>query len=196
LSGLKKIIDSDLTYLVKMGNKEAFRVLFERYAPKIYNFALSYLRNEQEAEEMVQDVFLKIWEKRKHLDKSKNIKSFIFKIAVNSIYDLIRRKNIEGAFRDFIRDNHEEGLESTWHTVIFEEMLANINELVKEMPAQQQRIFRLSRIDGMPNDIIAEKLNLSKRTVENQLYRALAFLKKHFNRESVYAILFFYLWFS
>jgi RNA polymerase sigma-70 factor (family 1) len=196
LSGLKKIIDSDLTYLVKMGNKEAFRVLFERYAPKIYNFALSYLRNEQEAEEMVQDVFLKIWEKREHLDKSKNIKSFIFKIAVNSIYDLIRRKNIEGAFRDFIRDNHEEGLESTWHTVIFEEMLANINELVKEMPAQQQRIFRLSRIDGMPNDIIAEKLNLSKRTVENQLYRALAFLKKHFNRESVYAILFFYLWFS
>jgi len=173
LSGLKKIIDSDLTYLVKMGNKEAFRVLFERYAPKIYNFALSYLRNEQEAEEMVQDVFLKIWEKRENLDKSKNIKSFIFKIAVNSIYDLIRRKNIEGAFRDFIRDNHEEGLESTWHTVIFEEMLANINELVKEMPAQQQRIFRLSRIDGMPNDIIAEKLNLSKRTVENQLYRAL-----------------------
>jgi len=113
---------------------------------------------------------------------------------VNTIYDLIRRKNIEEAFRDFARHDYEPGVESTWHSVIFEEMLANINELVKKLPAQRQKIFRLSRIEGLPNDTIARKLNLSKRTVENQLYRALIFLKKHFDKESVFALLFFYLW--
>jgi RNA polymerase sigma-70 factor (family 1) len=196
LSDLKDISDSNLTYLIKIGNKEAFHVIFERYAPRIYNFALSYLRNEQDAEELVQDVFLRIWEKKEQLDKSKNLKSFIFKIAVNTIYDLIRRRNIEEAFRDFVRHDYEPGIENTWHTVIFEEMLANVNELVKEMPAQRQKIFRLSRVEGLPNDTIARKLNLSKRTVENQLYRALSFLKKHFDKESVFALLFFYLWFS
>jgi len=194
LSDLKDISDSNLTYLIKIGNKEAFHVIFERYAPRIYNFALSYLRNEQDAEELVQDVFLRIWEKKEQLDKSKNLKSFIFKIAVNTIYDLIRRRNIEEAFRDFVRHDYEPGIENTWHTVIFEEMLANVNELVKEMPAQRQKIFRLSRVEGLPNDTIARKLNLSKRTVENQLYRALSFLKKHFDKESVFALLFFYLW--
>lgn len=196
MSDLKDISDSNLTYLIKIGNKEAFHVIFERYAPRIYNFALSYLRNEQDAEELVQDVFLRIWEKKEQLDKSKNLKSFIFKIAVNTIYDLIRRRNIEEAFRDFVRHDYEPGIENTWHTVIFEEMLANVNELVKEMPAQRQKIFRLSRVEGLPNDTIARKLNLSKRTVENQLYRALSFLKKHFDKESVFALLFFYLWFS
>jgi RNA polymerase sigma-70 factor (family 1) len=194
LSDLKEISDSNLTYLIKIGNKEAFHVIFERYAPRIYNFVLSYLKDEYDAEELVQDVFLKIWEKKEQLDKSKNLKSFIFKIAVNIIYDLIRRKNIEEAFRDFVRHDYEPGIENTWHTVIFEEMLANVNELVKEMPAQRQKIFRLSRVEGLPNDTIARKLNLSKRTVENQLYRALSFLKKHFDKESVFALLFFYLW--
>jgi RNA polymerase sigma-70 factor (ECF subfamily) len=73
-------------------------------------------------------------------------------------------------------------------------MLGNLDVLVKQMPAERQKIFRLSREDGLTNDEIASKLNLSKRTVENQLYRAIAFLKKHFRTDSLVALLFFYLW--
>ena len=183
MSDLKHISDSDLTCLVKIGIKEAFEVLFERYAPRIYSFALSYLKNEPDAEELIQDVFLKIWEKRETLDRSKNIKSFIYKIAVNSIYDLIRHKNIETAFRDFTRENHDEKRENTWDSVIYNEMIANVNELVKLMPVQQGKIFKLSREEGLTNDDISKQLNLSKRTVENQLYRAITFLRKHFYKD-------------
>jgi RNA polymerase sigma-70 factor (family 1) len=194
LSNLKNTSDARLTFLIKTGVKSAFQELFERYAPRIYSFSFSYLKNAQDSEELVQDVFLKIWEKRDSLDKTKNTKAFIFKVAVNTIYDFIRRKNIESAYQEFAAANFEQQPDSTWHQVIFDEMIVNLDILVKQMPAERQKIFRLSREEGMTNDEIASKLNLSKRTVENQLYRAIAFLKKHFRTDSLFAALFIYLW--
>lgn len=175
----KKISDAELAYLIKQGEKEAFRELFEKYAPKIYQFSLSYLRNEEDAKELVQEVFIKVWEKREILDASQNIKAYIFKIAVNTIYDFIRHKNIENAFNDFARINFDIHSNNTWDTIIFEEMKSTLNKLVAELPEQRRRIFNMSKRQGLSNDEIAQKLNISKRTVENQLYRALTFLKEH-----------------
>jgi RNA polymerase sigma factor (sigma-70 family) len=93
LGNLKNTSDAKLTFLIKTGVKDAFQELFERYEPRIYSFSFSYLQNAQDSEELVQDVFLKIWENRASLDKTKNTKAFIFKVAVNTIYDFIRRKN-------------------------------------------------------------------------------------------------------
>jgi RNA polymerase sigma factor (sigma-70 family) len=84
MANLEKMNDAELTTLVKRGLKDAYQVLFERYAPRIYCFSLSYLKNEADAEELVQDVFLKLWETREKLDHSKMIKAYIFKIAINS----------------------------------------------------------------------------------------------------------------
>jgi len=193
LKFFENISDSDLAGKVKTGEKNAYQELFERYSPRIYQFSLSYLKNKSDAEELVQDIFLKIWEKREMLDVSKNIKSFIFKVAVNTIYDFIRHKNIENAFNDFARANFETDSNNTWHTVIFDEMTANLKELVAKLPEQQQKIFQLSKEEGLASEEIAEKLNLSKRTVENHLYRAVSFLKENFRRDSFISVLFFYL---
>lgn len=189
----ENISDSELARKIKAGEKTAFQEIFERYAPRIYQFSLSYLKSKADAEELVQDVFLKIWEKREMLDVSKNIKAFIFKVAVNTIYDFIRRKNIENAFSDFARANFETVSDNTWHTVIYDEMTANLKELVAKLPDQQQKIFQLSREEGLTSEEIAAKLNLSKRTVENHLYRAISFLKENFKRDSFISVLFFYL---
>lgn len=194
MANLKNYSDFELGSLIQKGIKAAFQEFYERYAPRIYQFSLTYLKNDLDAEGLVQDVFLKIWEKREKLDSTKNIKSFIFKIAVNSIYDLIRRRNIEHAFHDFTSVQENSHANTTWHTVIWEEMQINLDELIKQMPEQRRKIFRMSREKGLSNDEIAKELNLSKRTVENQLYRAIAFLKKHLNTNSLFALLFFYLW--
>lgn len=194
LKHFENISDSELARKIKSGEKNAYQELFERYAPRIYQFSLSYLKNKSDSEELVQDVFLKIWEKRETLDQSKNIKAFIFKIAVNTIYDFIRRKNIESAYKEFAGSNFESQHDSTWHQVIFDEMVDNLDVLVGQMPQERQKIFRLSREDGLTNEEIALKLNLSIRTVENQLYRAISFLKKHFRTDSLLTMLFLYLW--
>lgn len=193
MNASREIADQNLASRIKQDDKKAFQELFEKYAPRIYNFSFSYLKNEDDTEELVQNVFLKIWEKRDLLNTSQNIKAFIFKIAVNTIYDFIRRKNIESAFLDYARLNYTTNENYTWHSVIFEEMQQNLNTLLAQMPEQQQKIFRLSKLEGLSNDEIAIKMNLSKRTVENHLYRALTFLKKHFANESFVALLFFHI---
>lgn len=194
LNQIKNTTDIDLVYHIKHGEKKAYQELFEKYAPKIYHFSFSYLKNKLDAEELVQDVFLKVWEKRETLDTSQNIKAYIFKIAINTIYDFIRRKNIENAFQDFAATNFDTKSNNTWHAIIYNEILGKLNRLVEQFPEQQQKIYKLSKEEGFSNHEIAQKLNLSKRTVENQLYRATAFLKAHFQNESVVALLFFYLW--
>jgi len=193
LKQYQNLSDKKLVYLIANEDKTAYQKLFEEYAPRIYSFSLKYLNNKSDAEELVQDVFLKIWEKRKTLDASLNIKAFIFKIAVNTIYDFIRRKNIEHAFEDYARLNYTTNENYTWHDVIFKEMQQKLESLMAQLPEQQQKIFKLSKLEGCSNDEIAQKMKLSKRTVENHLYRSLSFLKKHLKNESLVFLLFFYL---
>lgn len=185
-----------ITEQLKMGSKEAFHLLFDAYAPKIHAFALSYLKNEPDAEELLQELFLKLWEMRASLDSSKNIKSFLFKICINLIYDMIRRKNIEQAYLNFVSKSDPTNTNSTLHEVIYNDMLVNLNQLVAVMPYQRQRIFKLSKEDGLSNEEIAIELGLSKRTVENQLYRAVSFLKEKLGRNSLAGLLFFFLYCS
>jgi RNA polymerase sigma-70 factor (ECF subfamily) len=186
-------INEKLTFRLKKGEKEAFQELFNLYAPKIHRFAIAYLKDMANAEELVQDVFMKIWEKRENLDPAQNIKAYIYKIAVNTVYDFVRKKNLEKAFADFSKHNFQPGAESLWHEIIWNEMLARLDHLVAQMPEQCRNIFILCKEEGLSNQEIAEKLNLSKRTVENQLYRAIRFLKEHLKPDTVFLLLFLYL---
>lgn len=190
----QKFKNEQLILNVKNGQKEAFSELFSLYGPKIYRFALNYLKDKPDAEELMQDVFLKIWEKRELLDPAQNIKAYIFKVAVNSIYDHIRKKNLEKAFADFSSHNYQPGTESLWHEVIWNDMLSRLNSLIDRMPEQRRMIFLLSREEGMSNQQIADKLNLSKRTVENQIYRATQYLKEHMGTDTVFLLLFLFLY--
>ncbi len=178
---------------LKAGSKVAFKSLFDAYAPKVHAFAFSYLKNDQDAEELLQDLFLKCWEIRATLDSSKSIKSLLFKICINLIYDLIRRRNIEQAYLEFLTKNDPSDGSSTWHELIYNEMVANLNQLVAAMPEQRRHIFRLSKEESLSNDEIAGQLGLSKRTVENQLYRAVSFLKEKLVNGSLPGLLFFFL---
>jgi RNA polymerase sigma-70 factor (family 1) len=185
--------DKQVVEQLKEGSKDAFRLLFDENGPKIYAFALSYLKNASDAEELLQEVFLKLWEVRSSLDTSKNLRSFLFKICINLIYDFIRRKNIEKVYLDYSGRNNPSSGDNTWHEVIYNDMLNNLQKLIATMPEQRQRIFRLSKEDGLSNEEIADQLNLSRRTVENQLYRAVSFLKEKINSGSIPALLFFFL---
>ncbi len=185
--------DNRIIDQLKDGSKEAFHILYDTYSPKIHAFALSNLKDASDAEELLQDVFLKLWEIRSTLDSSKNIKSFLFKICINLIYDFIRRKNIEKAYLDYSTKSSPSTSDNTWHEVIYNDMLNNLQQLVAGMPEQRRRIFQLSKEEGLSNDEIAQQLSLSRRTVENQLYRAVSSLKEKLGSGSLAAILFFFL---
>jgi RNA polymerase sigma-70 factor (family 1) len=188
LDQLRDINDQSLALLIKKEDKSAFRELFTRYAPRIYSFSYSYLKNKNDTQELVQTVFLKIWEKRNLIDTSQNIKAYIFRITINSIYDFIRRKNIEYAFQNYTCKNQPVNDNTTWDSVIYNDMQYTLCNLVLQLPKQQQMIFNLSKMEGLTNDEISVKMKLSKRTVENHLYRAISFLKQKIKYESIFTV--------
>jgi len=187
-----EISDNELTLLLNKGSKNAFATLYERYGRRIYLFALGYLKSDSDAEELVQDVFVKLWERRASLDEQKNLKAYIFKIVVNTIYDIIRKRNVEQAFLDFAAEKTNNA-DDVWNQVVYNDMLTHVNSLVDAMPEQRRKIFKMSKETGLTNDEIAIKLGISKRTVENQLYRATLFLKDNLGSNMVLMLLYYYL---
>jgi RNA polymerase sigma-70 factor (family 1) len=185
--------DKKLVEQLRDGSKDAFHMLYSEYGPQIHAFALSYLKNNADAEELLQDVFLKIWEMHCSVDAEKNFRSFLFRISINLIYDFIRRKNIQRAYLDYFDSDLRPQSDNTWEEVIYNDMLDNLQKLVSSMPKQRRRIFRMSKEEGLSNEEIARKLGLSQRTVESHLYFAVAFLKGKLGTGSLPALLFFYL---
>jgi len=195
LDNFKNITDQELVLLIKGEEKDAFRELFNRYVPRIYKFAFSYLKNKNDAEEIVQNVFLKVWEKRSSIKASENIKAFIFTITANKIYDFIRRKNIEHSFHNYSILNQGNNENNSWNSIVYKEVQQTIFNLANKLPSQQQKVFNLSKMEGLTNDEIAIRMGISKRTVENDLYRAVLFLKQNFKKESFIVLFFFCLTF-
>ncbi|MBN2636875.1 MAG: RNA polymerase sigma-70 factor [Prolixibacteraceae bacterium] len=185
-----KTSDNELITRIQNDEKFAFRELFIRYASRLHKFSYSYLKNKEDAEELIQNVFLTIWIKRDSIDASKNIRAFIYKITVNAIYDLIRKRKIERTFQNQSLLNQTSFEHQTWNSVLKNELQQNVYKLVDHLPEQQQRIFNLSKLEGYTNDEIAIKLGLSKRTVENHLYRAILFLKQNIGNNASIVFLF------
>ncbi|MFO7616591.1 MAG: RNA polymerase sigma-70 factor [Bacteroidales bacterium] len=173
------------------GNISAFNSLYREYSGRLYRFALGYLKSAEEAEELVQEVFTIIWEKRSTLKEELSFKSFLFTIAFNIIRKHFRtRGHLEGYFRSRPTD---ENYAPVAEEVNYASLLDYINSLVEQMPDRRRQVFRRSRMDGRSIQEIAEELNISHKTVENHLSDALRFVRSHLNRENFPLVLFFFL---
>ncbi len=184
----------DLIRGLRQGDMQSFDELYHRYLPNLLGFANSYLMDSQEAEETVQEIFIKIWEKRKYLDENKNFKSYLFQSVKNLLLNKIRnQKKIYSL--DGIPLDKEVYDENVLDDLNYKDVTKKIFFLIKSLPQVRQQVFVMSRMDGLCNAEIADKLNLSKRTIENHIYLATKFLKvKLLNKASVcppFIILFF-----
>ena len=173
------ISDNILVVRIRKHDKDAFKLLFNRYNKKIYHFALKCLRNNTEAEELVQSVFINIWEHRESLNATNSVRSYIYRSAVNYIYNYLKKKAIRTRFIESEINKGEIQSNLTYDQVFFHDLESYINAFVETLPPQQQKIFLLSRYEGLTYSEIAKKLNLSVRTVENQIYRTLKVLKNN-----------------
>lgn len=176
------------------GNLLAFNTLYAEYSGRLYRFALGYLKSEAEAEELVQEVFTIIWEKRANLKEELSFKSFLFTIAFNIIRKHFRTKTyLSGYFKTGLStdiDMH------TSQKITYDSLYQYITELVNQLPERRREIFIKSRFEGLSIKEIAEELKISHKTVENQLTDALKFIRSNINKESVLVILFFMLFFT
>ena len=187
-------VESLLVRNLSKGNLLAFNTLYKEYSGRLYRFALGYLKSEAEAEELVQEVFTIIWEKRKDLKEELSFKSFLFTIAFNIIRKHFRTKAyLSEYFKTGISDDLDM---QTSQKITYNSLYQYITELVDKLPSRRKEIFIKSRFDGLSIKEIADELKISHKTVENQLTDALKFIRTNLNRESISGILFLILFLS
>jgi len=168
----------ELISRLKQHDKEAFNLLFHMYAEKIFKFSLTFFNSESEAEEIVQEVFLKIWLKRETITDPNTFNAFIYTIAKNLIFNNLKRNVYRKKYESYMYSRVDDSLNSTENEVLHEETKQRITKAIDALPKQRRKVFLLSRRDGLKNKEIAEKLTISLKTVETHMSLSLKYLRE------------------
>lgn len=159
------------------GDTDAFERLFFRYQPRLVYFLTGLTHDKEVSRDMAQDIFLALWRDREKLKEVKSFSSYLFQMARFTVYDYFDRLTISERYADELLENPVIA-ESEEESLFVRELQSVVNHAVAQMSPQRQRVYRMSREEGLSNDEIAVRLGLSKRTVENHLTASLAILRK------------------
>jgi RNA polymerase sigma-70 factor (ECF subfamily) len=178
----------DLVQLLQKGNVAAFDSLFEVYSPKLFGFALKYFKNESDAEELVQEVFVKIWENHQSLKSELSFKSYLFTIALNYIRKYFNKKASLLRYVESLPSDPE--LSDHISIDEYESTLRRIYQIIEQMPPRRREIFLKSKLEGKSSKEVAAELNISPGTVDNQVSEAFRFIRTQMKTENLVLLLF------
>ncbi len=168
---------------VKHSDRDSFKKLYLQYHPVLFRFVISCVHDEDIAEDIVQDTFIRVWRMRKTLVSDKSFFSLIAKISNNLSKDHFKHEVVRLRHQENITEIYDQQSNKPDKSLEMEFIQQNILNIVYQyLPLKQRTIFLLSRIEEKSNQEIAEILGISQRTVENQLYRSLRTLRKKIKR--------------
>ncbi len=176
--------DKHLVEAIREGDYDAFEILFKSYYRYLVSVARSYVQTDEVAEDIVQDLFVKLWEQPSLLTANISLKGYLYRSIYNSCINYILRKQSKYSSLDTVTRNKIEELLKTnpenqpETQFLAVEMISVIKEAIKHLPPECGKIFLLSREEGLSYKEIAEKLNISENTVKVQIYRALSKLRE------------------
>ena len=181
---------------LKEGDVLSFDNIFKKYNKKVYYFTLSYLKNKEEAEDVVQDVFMNLWKYRDQINESYVFSKYLFKITYNATCQKFRKqgfdkKQLEEVQKNFILEDNSTNLDIEYNNLFETAYL-----LIDKLPSRQKNIFLLSIKEQLTNEQIAQQLNISKKTVENYLAMIKTSLRKSLSDGGILSVLFFCLLFK
>ncbi|MBX0289266.1 RNA polymerase sigma-70 factor [Hymenobacter sp. HSC-4F20] len=174
--------DSELAWLRRLrhDDQRAFDALFRQYSARVYRFAYSYLKARPAAEEIVQECFLKIWERRHELRDDVPLKGYLFTVAHHAILNQLRHNRYHLAYQDYTLLTGYATTPGTDTDVAFAELETVYLAALEKLPPKRRHIFKLSRQQGLSYAEIAQELGISVKTVETQMAQALHFLRQYF----------------
>jgi RNA polymerase sigma-70 factor (family 1) len=160
------------------GDTASFSLLFTHYYRDLVTFAFGLTHDRNAAEEIVQEVFIKLWENRGHLAVEKSLKSYLLKAVQNRSYNWIQHERVHSRYAHWVMDHPVLFDNDTEHYVLHSELEAHLHKALDQLPPDMATAFRLHRLENLTYPEIAQKLGVSVRTVEVRISRALVLLKE------------------
>lgn len=183
----------EIIHRLKNDDKSAVDELFNYYYSRLYYFSKSILKIENEIDDILQEVFVKIWLNRQKIGNAETFNAYIYTITKNEVLNLIRTNLRDQSFRDelFLRSVAQEY--HTQNQVEFDEVKTGIDKIVASLPPKRHQVFILSRTEGLSNREIAQQLNISEKTVEDHITHAIKYIKNSLKEMGIISLLHFFL---
>lgn len=187
------LIEAKLLKDLKKGNHEAFKRIFDHYSNQLLKFSISYLKDRQVAEDIVQEVFFKIWVNRKTIKTDTSFQAYLFTITLNAVRKHFNKQTRQQEVKhDILGDLYGLSSDLDDHSD-FESLQEKLDELIDRMPDRRRTVFIMKKIDGKSLKEIASELDIAQKTVEYHISEAMKFLKSEFEQLKTRGLLFFYL---
>lgn len=168
--------ENKLLHELSQGSELAFTELYNRYKNLVYGTALKITKSKVLAEEAVQDVFLKIWQNQEKAAEITNFENYLFIISRNHIFDMIkkiaRETNLASdiTYKNIAADDTDTAIKDDQYNVI-------LNQIIEQLPPQQQKIYKMAKMEGLSHQKIGENLGISTETVKKHMAQALKFVR-------------------
>ena len=163
---------------LKKGSKEAFDEIYRRYAGRLLAYCVQYTKCREDAEEIVQDVFVALWNNRQTIRQEETLQSFLFTISKHRVINAYRSTLNSPVYEDYVDYQNKLSADEDYHRVEYEQYVRIVKDAIRRLPSTQQRVITLSRFSQLSNKEIAERLSLSEQTVKNQLSIGLKTLRE------------------
>lgn len=174
---------------ISTGDAKAFSTIFHRYSPKVYNYALKIVKSESLAEEITQEIFVKIWNLEDQLTQIENLEAYLRVLTRNHTLKVLRRMALEFRTSRIMAQDYKEHHNETEEYIIFKDSEKILNQAIEKLPAQQKLVYSLCHQEGLKYEEVAERLNISKFTVKTHMQHALRFLRNYVSTHTDIAIL-------
>lgn len=172
-----QLSEQEIVIAIKQGNEGVFEQTFRKYYQSLCNYANGILKDLDEAEEIVQNLFMGIWEKKDDLEINISLKSYLYRAVHNHCLNKIKHLKVREEYQNYSTAFYDSSVEAVHQTVIKNELEEKIKDAIEKLPEQCKIIFRMSRFDELKYNEIAEQLDISPKTVENQIGKALKILR-------------------
>lgn len=190
------MFDISLLYKLKEGNRQAFNDIFRHYYPRIMAYVATIVEQEA-AEDIVQDVFLNVWENRKKVYAGEGFHAYLFQSAYTRCIDYYRKAQ---SAHKYILQAEAAGWEeysaslrsdvSVLEEIYSKDFYEQLNLLLEQLPVQRREVFILTYMEGLKSKEVAKRLQMPQRTVESHIYLAIKFLKTHMSKQDFYLVSF------
>lgn len=187
----QNIDHSTLIRFLKDSQEQALCQLFDLYSDKIYSLSYRVLKDQYESEDLVQEVFVKLWETRFKLDDTGNIWSYLYVIAKRLALNKLRDKHLMRKGSILAEDCHLANADRSDEKMLIKEMIMLEHLVLENLPAQQKMAYLLSRTEGLTHKEIADRMNVAPNTVKNHMVQALKTFRKYFQKFGYPTYLFF-----